>query len=193
MFRTVAGRGRSGFAVRGSQFVGHVAPAATVEAAEAVVDEVAEAHPDAMHIVPAYRVRAEPRREYESDAGEPGGSAGKPALNVLQGETLENVVAVVARQYGGTDLGTGGLARAYGRAVGLAVEDAGVIEREPRERFTVAVAYDDSGTVRGFSRAPTSPSRASTPSGSPSTSTHPRGRRRSCATASGVPRAAGRT
>lgn len=149
-YRTVAGRGAADFEVRGSRFVGYVAPAASVAAAESVVDEVRAAHPDATHVVPAYRVRADPLREYASDADEPGGSAGEPALNVLQGRELENVVAAVARYYGGTNLGIGGLARAYGRAVGAAVDDAGVEDREPRDRFAVAVDYDDSGTVRGI-------------------------------------------
>jgi uncharacterized YigZ family protein len=149
-YRTVAGRGRDRFSVRGSEFVGHVAPVPSVAAAEDVVAEVTAAHPDATHTVPAYRVRAEPLREYESDAGEPGGSAGKPALNVLQSEDLENVVAIVTRYFGGTELGVGGLARAYGRGVKVAVADAGIVEREPHERFAVTLDYDDSGTVRGI-------------------------------------------
>jgi uncharacterized YigZ family protein len=149
-FRTVPDRGQAAFEIRGSEFLGHVAPATTVEAAEAFVAEVREAHADATHNVPAYRVRADPLREYADDAGEPGGSAGKPALNVLQGEGVENVVAVVTRYYGGTNLGVGGLARAYGRGVRAALTDAGTVERRPRERLTVTVAYDDSGTVRGI-------------------------------------------
>lgn len=149
---TVAGRGRDAFEVAGSEFVGHAAPARTVEAVEAFVAEVREAHPDATHAVPAYRVRVDEAgflREHASDEGEPSGSAGKPALNVLQRRGLENVVVVVARYYGGTNLGVGGLARAYGRAAKRAVEAAGVVERVPRERLVVRTSYDDSGTVRG--------------------------------------------
>jgi uncharacterized YigZ family protein len=149
-FRTVAGRGRASFRVRGSEFVGHVAPAASVEAAEAIVDEVRDDHPDATHVVPASRVRADALREHSSDDGEPSGSAGKPALNVLQGDELENVVAVVVRYFGGTELGVGGLVRAYGRSVKLAVADAGTVEREPHEHISITVDYDDSGTVRGI-------------------------------------------
>ncbi len=155
-YRTVEGRGRAAFEVTGSEFVGHVAPAGTVEDAEAFVERVREEYADATHNVPAYRVRVESGgpastgllREYESDADEPTGSAGKPALNVLQQRDLENVAAVVTRYYGGTNLGVGGLARAYGRAVKDAVDDAGVAEQRPRERFSVTVAYDDSGAVR---------------------------------------------
>jgi uncharacterized YigZ family protein len=149
-YRTVAGRGQAAFEVRGSEFLGRVAPAETVADAETFLEAVREEYADATHNVPAYRVRAAPLREYASDAGEPTGSAGKPALNVLQGEGLENVAAVVTRYFGGTELGVGGLARAYGRAVKEAVTDAGTTERRPHERFVVTVDYDDSGSVRGL-------------------------------------------
>ena len=149
-YRTVAGRGEARFEVRGSEFIGHVDVATTLEEAEAFVDAVSEEYADATHNVPAYRVRAQPLREYADDAGEPTGSAGKPALNVLTQEEVENVVAVVTRYYGGTNLGVGGLARSYSRAVKEALDDAGITERRPHERFTITVEYDDSGTVRGI-------------------------------------------
>jgi len=165
-YRTVDGRGRAAFEVRGSAFVGLVAPAADVAAAESFLEAVRVDHPDATHVVPAYRVPADGDdstataagsapssggllREYASDDGEPSGSAGKPALNVLQARGVRNVAAAVVRHYGGTNLGVGGLARAYGRAVGDALDAAGVVERAPRARFRVATGYDDSGTVRG--------------------------------------------
>ncbi len=149
-FLTVAGRGHADFEIRGSEFIGHVAPAHTVEGAEAFIAEVSEQYADATHNVPAYRVRADPLREWASDADEPSGSAGKPALNVLQQEGVENAVAVVTRYYGGTKLGVGGLARAYSRGVKDALDDAGIVEDVPHEQFTVTVEYDDSGSVRGI-------------------------------------------
>lgn len=159
-FRTVAGRGEARFEIRGSEFIGHVDRADSVDAAESFVDAVRERYDDATHNVPAYRVPAGDAapdrvnevliREYQSDDGEPTGSSGKPALNVLQQREIRNVVAVVTRYYGGTNLGVGGLARAYSRAVKEAVDDAGVEEVRPRHRFTVTVEYDDSGTVRGI-------------------------------------------
>jgi uncharacterized YigZ family protein len=149
-YHTVAARGRAEFVVNGSEFVGHVAPAESVERAEAFVESVREAFPDATHNVPAYRVRADPFREWSSDDGEPSGSAGKPILNVLAGQELENVACVVTRYYGGTNLGVGGLVRAYGEAAKLAVDDAGVVTEVPHERVRIVVDYDDSGTVRGI-------------------------------------------
>jgi uncharacterized YigZ family protein len=157
-YRTVAGRGEASFEVRGSEFVGYVAPANTVEEAEAFVAEIREAHPDATHNVPAYRVPSGGEsagggtmlREYSSDDGEPSGSSGKPALNVLVQQDVRNVVAVVTRYYGGTNLGVGGLARSYSRGVKEALDDVGIVEEVPHETFSVTVAYDDSGTVRGL-------------------------------------------
>jgi len=157
-YRTVGDHGEAQFEIRGSEFIGYVAPAEDVAAAEAFVEAVRERHPDATHNVPAYRVPAGSERtpgstmlrEYQSDDGEPSGSSGKPALNVLVQRELRNVVAVVTRYYGGTNLGVGGLARAYSRAVAEAVDHAGVVEERPHERFVATVDYDDSGTIRGI-------------------------------------------
>lgn len=159
-YQTVAERATARFEVRGSEFLGHAAPADTVAEAEAFVEEVRDEHADATHTVPAYRVPAgdpgappsgtEPLlREYASDDGEPSGSAGKPALNVLQKRAIRNVVVAVTRYYGGTNLGVGGLARAYSRAAKDAVDAAGVVEERPHRRLVVETDYDDSGTVRG--------------------------------------------
>jgi len=149
-YTTVAGPGEAAFEVQGSEFLGHCRPVESVDAAESFVDEIRAAYADATHNVPAYRVRADPLREYASDDGEPSGSAGKPALNVLQGRELENVAVVVTRYYGGTNLGVGGLVSAYGEATKRAIDDAGVTTERPHETLTLTVDYDDSGTVRGI-------------------------------------------
>lgn len=156
-YRTLAGPARAAFEIRGSEFVGHARPVTDVADAEAFVAEVREEFADATHNVPAYRVREGDStlgegmlREYSNDDGEPSGSAGKPMLNVLQGQELENVAVVVTRYYGGTNLGVGGLVRAYSRAVKESVEAAGVVEEVPHESLGVVADYDDSGTVRGI-------------------------------------------
>lgn len=160
-YRTVAERASASFEVQGSEFIGHVAPVDTVEEAETFVDAVRDEYADATHVVPAYRVPAGEAssrrpgdgvmlREYSSDDGEPTGSAGKPARNVLEQQEIRNVVAVVVRYYGGTNLGVGGLASAYSRAVTEAVDAAGLVEEVPHEQLSITVEYDDSGTVRGI-------------------------------------------
>jgi len=199
-YRTVESRGESAFGVRGSEFIGHARPVRSVDAAEAFETEVREAFEDATHNVPAYRVRVgdgspggHMLREYADDDGEPTGSAGKPALNVLHQRDLENVAAVVTRYYGGTNLGVGGLARACSRAVTGAVDDAGVVEREPREEVVVIVAYDDSGTVREIPRARAFPSRPTTTNGCASRRSSPGDPPERSGTGSGARPAAGPT
>ncbi|WP_435196616.1 IMPACT family protein [Natronomonas sp. EA1] len=156
-YRTLAGPARTRFVVQGSEFIGHARPVETVDDAEAFIAEVEAEYADATHNVPAYRVRVGDGslgggmlREYSNDDGEPSGSAGKPMLNVLQGRELENVAVVVTRYYGGTNLGVGGLVRAYSKSVKDAIAEAGVVTEVPHERFVAEVEYDDSGTVRGI-------------------------------------------
>lgn len=160
-YRTVAEPGEARIEINGSTFVGYVAPAGTVAEAEAFVEAVRDDHPGARHVVPAYRVPAgdpsERRpeggtmlREWSSDDGEPTGSSGKPALNVLEQRDVRNVVVAAVRYKNGPNLGVGGLARAYSRAVAAAVDDAGVTEEVPHVRLSVRTEYDDSGTVRGI-------------------------------------------
>lgn len=149
-YLTIDCRAEAGFSIQGSEFIARAAPVETVEAAESFVAHVEAEYDDATHNVPAYRVRADPFREYASDDGEPSGSAGKPTLSVLQGRDLENVAVVVTRYYGGTKLGVGGLVRAYSNATKQVLDAVEVVERRPTEQFTAVVDYDDSGTVRGI-------------------------------------------
>jgi uncharacterized YigZ family protein len=90
-----------------------------------ILREVKETMPDATHVCYAYRLTRtnNDQEEFSTDAGEPGGSAGSPMLNVLRQSGLVNVVAWVARYYGGTKLGIPGLISAYGDAVHLALEN----------------------------------------------------------------------
>lgn len=149
-YRTVDAPGECAFVVRKSRFRGRIEPARTVAEAEAAIDAVRTAHPDASHVVAAFRVRADPLRERADDDGEPRGSAGPPVLSVLQGQSLENVVVTVVRYYGGTNLGIGGLVSSYTDAATGALAATEVVERVPHRTVSIVVDYDDSGTVRSI-------------------------------------------
>ncbi|MCK9246162.1 MAG: YigZ family protein [Anaerolineaceae bacterium] len=101
-----------------SRFIANLAPASSVEDARGFISEIKKRHPDASHHVPAFVIgHGKSIIAHCSDDGEPSGTAGRPALAVLQGSGLGNVVVVVTRYFGGTKLGTGGLVKAYGDAV----------------------------------------------------------------------------
>ena len=95
--------------VRKSRFLANAANASTPEAAIAFVAAVADA--GATHNCWAYRAGQHYRF---NDDGEPSGTAGKPILQAIDGQGLDEVVVVVTRWFGGIKLGAGGLMRAYG-------------------------------------------------------------------------------
>lgn len=82
-----------------------------------------------------------------NDDGEPAGTAGAPMLEVLTRRGVSDVVAVVTRWFGGTLLGAGGLVRAYGDAVGLALDEAGTQERRLLHTMRVTTAASDAGPL----------------------------------------------
>lgn len=77
-----------------------------------------------------------------SDAGEPSGTAGKPILQMLEGRDLVNVAVGVIRYYGGINLGTGGLARAYGGTAKMALEAAQIIPYVEMQTVKLTVQYN---------------------------------------------------
>jgi uncharacterized YigZ family protein len=76
-----------------------------------------------------------------SDAGEPSGTAGRPALAVVKGSGLGDVTVVIIRYFGGTKLGTGGLVRAYTEAAQLALAELSVTEKIERQLVQVTMPY----------------------------------------------------
>jgi uncharacterized YigZ family protein len=102
-----------------SRFITTLARASTVDEATEAIRQVSAEFDDATHNCWAYVIGppGDTARIGMSDAGEPHGTAGRPMLNALLHSGVGDVVAVVARYYGGTKLGTGGLVRAYGGGV----------------------------------------------------------------------------
>jgi len=115
--------------VSNSRFIATAGPALTLDEAKALLARVRQEFPDATHHVPAFVIgHGNSVTRHCHDDGEPSGTAGRPALAVLQGSGLGDIAVVVTRYYGGTKLGTGGLVRAYGDAV------RSVLEILPRAR-----------------------------------------------------------
>ncbi|MDX3905254.1 MAG: YigZ family protein [Pigmentiphaga sp.] len=95
--------------IRKSRFIAHAAPVSSAEAALAFFDQYAD--PTATHNCWAYRIGTVYRF---NDDGEPGGTAGRPILQAIDGQSCDRVAVLVVRWFGGTLLGAGGLIRAYG-------------------------------------------------------------------------------
>jgi len=99
-------------------------------------------HQTAHHLAYAFRIKTEqgiiPRF---SDAGEPSGTAGLPILKLIEGRDLINVCVAVIRYYGGINLGTGGLARAYGGTAKLALDAAKTFEFVEMRTYELTITY----------------------------------------------------
>ncbi|OZI60157.1 IMPACT family protein [Bordetella genomosp. 11] len=138
MASTLAGPNIYRETIKKSVFLAHAGPAADVDAAMAFI----AAHSDAgaTHNCWAYRIGAAYRF---SDDGEPGGTAGRPMLQAIDGQDCDRVAVVVTRWYGGINLGTGGLARAYGGAAANCLRLAPRVEIIDTVNATCACSYTE--------------------------------------------------
>jgi putative IMPACT (imprinted ancient) family translation regulator len=144
--RVLTGPGEAQLTVRRSRFCAHSAPVADDGAAlRAFVEEVRRSHRDAGHVV--YAWRGESARTRSSDDGEPHGTGGRPCLVALEQADVVGSAVAVARVFGGTLLGSAGLARAYGDAARAAVGAAPSRALARRQRARVRAAFADQAVV----------------------------------------------
>ena len=126
-----------------SRFIATLAPVVSIQEAREFVSRIKKEFADASHNVPAYIIGGgNTVTEFCSDDGEPAGTAGKPALAVLRGSGLGDVVVVVTRYFGGTLLGTGGLVKAYTESTQMVVGAVGRGRRIPVHVVMLAIPYN---------------------------------------------------
>ena len=130
--------------VQGSRFLASVFEIETPQHAADRLADIRREHPDATHHCWAFRVGANQRF---SDDGEPGGTTGRPMLEVILKRGLDHVGAVVVRYYGGKKLGAGGLVRAYSGSVAKALDLAGTREVVDMARIRVAAPFAGTDVV----------------------------------------------
>ncbi|MGW0736797.1 YigZ family protein [Streptomyces sp. NPDC002851] len=152
-YRTVAREGVHETEVGRSRFLCALAPAGTEAEAQEFVARIRKEHPTANHNCWAYVIGADASVQKASDDGEPGGTAGVPMLQMLTRREMRYVVAVVTRYFGGVKLGAGGLIRAYGGAVGEALDALGTVTRRRFRLATVTVDHQRAGKVQNDLRA----------------------------------------
>jgi uncharacterized YigZ family protein len=135
------------FKVKGSSFIADIIPAANKEAIEQALTGIRKEFYDATHHCFAYRLGPTGSILRAADDGEPSGTAGKPILLILTSAQLTDTLLVVTRYYGGTKLGTGGLARAYAESAQQAVSMAKIRKVLLMQELTLTFSYDDSSHV----------------------------------------------
>jgi len=137
-----AGEVRVELMVKNSRFIGRAGYTPSMEAAKGFIEQVKAEEPGCSHAVYAFAVGHGASVVHGmSDAGEPSGTAGRPALAVVKGSGLGDVTVVIVRYFGGTKLGTGGLVKAYTETAQLALAELPVTEKVERQTVEVTIPY----------------------------------------------------
>jgi len=145
MPQTIASPVHSELLIKKSRFIGCVQPMTDRGEAQNVVAELRAQHPGAAHVCWALLAGGQ---SAAVDDGEPGGTAGRPMLEVLRHQDLEGVLATVVRYFGGVKLGAGGLVRAYTDCVAQALLGAEKIAIVKQRALRCAVPYALEGLMR---------------------------------------------
>ena len=142
---TLAAPAHSDITIKKSRFIGCVQPMADRASAQAAVDALWKQHPGAAHICWALLAGGQ---SAAVDDGEPGGTAGRPMLDVLRHQDLEGVLATVVRYFGGVKLGAGGLVRAYTDTIAQALLTAPKVTLQRMTTLQCHVPYALEGLLR---------------------------------------------
>lgn len=141
-YKTIKYKSESIYKDRSSKFIGIILPVDNIEVVKKHLQEIKKEYYDATHHCYAYILGINKEVQFDSDAGEPVGSAGKPILNTLLSYEITNTLAVVIRYYGGTKLGIPGLINAYKTATQLAIENNEIITKYIFDQLLVFVPYE---------------------------------------------------
>ena len=131
--------------IKKSRFIAHAARVTSQRESLDFYESVAD--PEATHNCWAWRINFQVR---SSDDGEPGGTAGRPMLNVIERRQLENTMVVVTRYFGGIKLGVGGLVRAYSGTTAKCLDRAGVIELFSMAEYKINAGFEWASSVHGL-------------------------------------------
>lgn len=131
-----------------SRFIATVRPVETEEEAVAFINEMKKKYWDARHNCSAFVIGSRQELNRCSDDGEPAQTAGRPMLDVLLKEEITNVVVVVTRYFGGVLLGTGGLVRAYQKAVQEGLANCKIITKQTGAQLCIGTDYNGLGKLQ---------------------------------------------
>ena len=131
-----------------SRFIATLRPVQTEAEAIAFIGEMKKKYWDARHNCSAFVIGKNQEISRCSDDGEPSQTAGRPMLDVLSKEEIHNAAVVVTRYFGGVLLGTGGLVRAYQKAVQAGLNGSVILDIQPGQKLAVHTDYNGLGKIQ---------------------------------------------
>lgn len=132
---------------RKSKFFGYALPVLSEADIKTHLEAIQQKHSSANHVCFAWQLGIESPRYRANDDGEPNNSAGMPIYGQIQAFGVTNVLVAVARIFGGTKLGVGGLIQAYREAAKLAFENSEIIAKEIEVQFKIQFEYSNLNSV----------------------------------------------
>lgn len=111
-----------------SKFISFAIPVNTIEDVQCELKTYQKKYFDARHVCYAYILGNDGETSRSSDDREPSGTAGRPILGQLRSQNLTNILLIVVRYFGGTELGAANLGRAYKTAAADALTKAQIKE-----------------------------------------------------------------
>ena len=139
--KRITGRFEAEIIVKKSRFIAIAQPITGLDDVKGIVKSIWDEHKDATHVVHAAVAGANGSLFSCSDDREPKNTAGRPALEVLKGSGITDIIVCIVRYFGGIKLGTGGLTVAYKTAAREALEAAEHVERTVDDTLVVTVPY----------------------------------------------------
>lgn len=146
-YRVLLAGGEGEYVEKKSRFIATLQKCESEEEAARFIETTRKRYWDARHNCYAYVIGEKAQLTRCSDDGEPSGTAGRPILEVLTGEGIRNVTAVVTRYFGGVLLGTGGLVRAYTQAVKEGLKNCTVGRMRQGYGAQTTADYTDVGKI----------------------------------------------
>ncbi|ASV31956.1 IMPACT family protein [Maribacter cobaltidurans] len=135
---------------RKSKFYGYAFPVQSEEEVKSIIEELKKKHPTANHVCYAWQLGVTDISYRANDDGEPNNSAGMPIYGQIQSFEVTNILIAVARIFGGTKLGVGGLISAYREAAKIALENSRIEERVLKGQLQITFDYEEMDTVMRF-------------------------------------------
>lgn len=127
--------------IKKSRFITKVYPIESEEEAAEITAKVKKEHYKATHVCSAWVLNTVPEKMKALDDGEPGGTAGRPMLEVILNREVKNVLVLVIRYFGGIKLGAGGLVRAYSGCCRDGLDAACLVREEMTRRVHIETEY----------------------------------------------------
>lgn len=149
-YKTILNTAEAEFEEKKSRFIANVRPVTCEEEALEFIEAMRSKYWNASHNVYAYSINNGTLIQRYSDDGEPSGTAGVPALEVIKRMGLQDTVVVVTRYFGGTLLGASGLIRAYSKSASMGLEAAEIVTRKLCYNLNIIIEYTMFGRLQNM-------------------------------------------